>query len=514
MREEINYILTAEQAKEVDSQSIQMYGIPSLVLMERAALALSEEICKNKNITKQARILVVAGMGNNGADGLAAARILHEFGYQNISVLAIGKAEKATQEWKCQCHILDELEISVIIRNQLEEREYIDIRESDLIIDALFGIGLKRDISGVYEKVIESINESCAEKYSIDIPSGICASTGKIMGCAVKADRTVTFGYKKLGMVLYPGAEYAGFVICREIGFPKKIMENVTPKFFTYTQEAIRLLPKRPAYSNKGTFGKILVIAGSPNMAGAAFLSASAAYAAGSGLVRIFTHEKNRTILQTLIPEAILTTYETEKIEEKRFNEVLRWADTVVIGPGLSVSDTAEQMVEYVWKFCTVPMVVDADALNIMAKHLDWWMQRKAPAVITPHLGELARLMGKTVESIKANLIEEVCLFQRKVGVVLVAKDTRTIVAENGEMIYINTSGNSGMAKAGSGDVLTGIIAAFLARKMCPFQAASMGVYLHGLAGDEAKQCHGEYGMKATDLPKGLAELLHRHFME
>ncbi|HIS55536.1 MAG: NAD(P)H-hydrate dehydratase [Lachnospiraceae bacterium] len=511
MKHAENYILTSEQAREVDRQSIQEFGIPSLVLMERAALALAEVIRHDSAGREQPRILVAAGVGNNGADGLAAARILQGFGYEHISVVAVGNSEKATEEWMSQYYILIALGIPVVFWNQLDKGEYTGIRDSDLIIDALFGIGLKRDISGDYADVIRSINESPAKKYAADIPSGICASTGKVMGCAVKADVTVTFGLEKVGMVLYPGAEYAGRIVCRDIGFPKQAVEAAAPTFFTYTKEALKHLPDRPAYSNKGTFGKVLIIAGSPNMAGAAYLASKAAYAAGCGLVKILTDERNRTILQTLIPEAIMTTYSPEHPAEKMIDEALKWADALVLGPGISTSATAERMVRFVLHSSQVPMVIDADALNILAKHPDWWRERTAPAVATPHLGELGRLSGKPVEELKKNLVEEILLMQKELGVVLAAKDARTIVAGNEKMIYINTSGNSGMAKAGSGDVLTGIIAALLARKQSPMQAACLGVYLHGLAGDTARQLHGEYGMKASDLTEGLAEVLRQY---
>lgn len=506
-----NYILTSEQAREVDRQTIQEFGIPSLVLMERAALALAEEIHHDSNGNGRQHILVVAGMGNNGADGLAAARILQGLGYKNISVMAVGNRTKATEEWMSQYYILIALGIPVVFWNQSEKREYTDIRDSDVIIDALFGIGLKRNISGDYADAIGLINESSAKKYAADIPSGICASTGNVLGCAVKADVTVTFGFEKVGMVLYPGAEYAGRIVCRDIGFPKQAVEAAEPAFFTYTKKALQNLPDRPAYSNKGTFGKVLIIAGSPNMAGAAYLASKAAYAAGCGLVKILTDEKNRTILQTLIPEAIMTTYSPEHPAEKMIGEALNWADAIVLGPGISISATAERMVQFVLRSSQVPMVVDADALNILSKHPGWWKEKKAPVVATPHLGELGRLSGKPVEEIKKNLVQEVCLAQKELDVVLVAKDARTMVAGNEKMIYINKSGNSGMAKAGSGDVLTGIIAALLARKQSPMLAACLGVYLHGLAGDSARQVHGEYGMKASDLTEGLAEVLRQY---
>lgn len=506
----IKYLLTSYEAKEIDKISIEKFGIPSFVLMERAALALSETIHKDKSVAVYSRILVVAGVGNNGADGLAAARILQELGYHHISVLVIGEKEKATEEWTLQYKILNSLDIPVVFWNQLVEEEYTDIRDSDLIIDALFGIGLHRNISGEYEKIVRNINESSAKKYAVDIPSGVCATTGKVLGCAVKANVTVTFGYMKLGLVLYPGTEYAGCIICRKIGFPQKAREMVKPQFFSYTEEALHLLPNRPMYSNKGTFGKILVIAGSPNMAGAAYFASLGAYAAGCGLVRILTHEQNRTILQTLIPEAIMTTYEADYLEETLLKDALEWADVLVMGPGLSVSDVSEKIVEYIWRFSHIPMVVDADALNVLAKHPEWWHKKNAPVVVTPHLGELGRLTNKTIDELRNNFLEEVCRIQKKLDAVIVAKDARTIVAGNEKMIYINTSGNSGMAKAGSGDVLTGIIAALLARKMCPIQAASLGVYLHGLAGDEAKESYGEYGMKPENLTEGLEKLLRK----
>ncbi len=508
---EPEYLLTSQEAKKLDSISIQDMGIPSLVLMERAALALAEEIEKDQRIDKASHILIVSGVGNNGADGLAAARILLDLGFVYLRVIAVGIPEKATNEWNCQKRILEKLGIPVTFWNDSEAHEYTDIEEADLIVDALFGIGLKREVSGSFAAIIGRINSSQAVRYAVDIPSGICATTGAVLGCAVKAHVTVTFGFRKAGLVLYPGAEYAGRLVCRSIGFPSQAMRQISFTRFTYTQENMDLIPRRPAYSNKGTFGRVLVIAGSFNMAGAAYLASLAAYAGGCGLVRILTDEANRPILQTLLPEAIMSTYSGENLDKSQIVACIRWAQVIIMGPGLSTSKTAEQLVKLTLDTAQVPMVVDADALNILAQYPAWWGMKKAPIIATPHLGEMSRLSGVDVDTLKQDLPSHASALQKRLQVTLVAKDARTVVAGSGQMIYINTSGNSGMAKAGSGDVLAGIIGAMLAMKLEPMQAACLGVYLHGLAGDRARDIHGEYGMRASDLAEAFREILKEY---
>ncbi len=274
-----------------------------------------------------------------------------------------------------------------------------------------------------------------------------------------------------------------------------------------YTDADLTALPKRKKQSHKGSYGKVLVIAGSSEIFGAAYFAAAGAYRTGSGLVKVYTPEENRIPMQMLLPEALLEIYDSKRPDFKRLQAALEWADTVVLGPGLGTKQTAEQTVQYVFTECGVPMVVDADAINLLAKHRELLQHPKAPIILTPHLLELSRLSGRSIRELQADPLEETKSFCRKYPVILVRKDAETIVCRDGEPLYVNTSGNPGMATGGSGDVLTGIIASLIGQGMEPLPAARLGVYLHGRAGDAAAEKVGMYSMLASDILSGISEV-------
>ena len=520
-------LANANQMKQIDGYSIEQIGIPSLVLMEKAALSLALEIRKYSLESKgdgkgvfekyrvQNKILAVCGVGNNGGDGVAALRILKEWGYEG-AVLLVGEEKKASEQMKVQLAIARNLSIPVLnckkemedweaILNQILEDEYT------IIIDGLFGVGLSKPIEGVQRAVIDRINGRTEEGkhtvFAVDIPSGIHASNGNVMGTAIKAAVTVTFGVNKLGLVLYPGCEYAGKVITADIGFPQLSIEKTGLECFHYEKGDIKkYLPKRKADSNKGTYGKVLVIGGSKNMAGACCFSAEAAYAMGAGLVKVMTDESNRTIVQTLLPEALLSTYEESTILEKREEllKELNWATVLVLGPGLGMTESGNMLLELVLEYAKVPVVLDADGLNLLSKMggLEK-VKDKENWILTPHLKEMERLTGDTIHNMKTDLISYAKEKMQFSKFVLVLKDSRTIVT-NGENVYVNVSGNAAMAKGGSGDVLTGIIAGLLAQGMDCFKAGCLGTYLHGRAGDRVAQEEGIYSLLARDFIWGL----------
>lgn len=500
----MNYILNASQMRKVDQFTIENIGIPSIVLMERAALGVTRAVAQNP--IKYARCLVITGTGNNGGDGLACARQLKEKGYC-VDVLILGKKEHATDSFLLQLHILKKLAVSIV--------ETCSIKEYDCIIDGIFGVGLSRPVRGHYQEVIEAVNQSGADIYAIDIPSGIDGTSGAVMGCAVKADVTITFGFLKKGIVLYPGADYAGKVLVWDIGFPIEALHAAKPDCFTIGKEdIIKLLPPRKNRSNKGTYGRLAVFAGTKNMAGAAALSALAAYHSGCGLVEIITHTSNRIILQTLVPEAILHTY--EKAEEVKLvaDKVLDHADAVVFGPGMGVDEVTRELLEILLTKNKKPLLIDADGLNALAKDKDLLQNRSCPLILTPHLKEMERLTGVDVSSIAASLEETAKDFLAQFDAeekpfVCVLKDARTIVSENGQLAYINTSGNNGMSTAGAGDVLSGVIGGLLAQKLEAGQAARLGVFLHGAAGDEAFKQYGAYGMTARNIEEKIGIVMH-----
>ncbi len=497
----MRYLADSRQMKAIDRYSIDTLGIPSMVLMERAALSVAMHIRNAFPNPKQTgKIIAVCGSGNNGGDGLAIARILHTWGYK-VAYYLVGNMQKATKETLSQLNIIKNLDIE-----QCENCD--DFKDADVLVDAIFGIGLMREVSGHFAEVIKEMNASKATIYAVDIPSGIHSDNGRVMGHAVRAHYTVTFGVLKIGLALYPGAEYAGEVYVEDIGFPKSAVEQAKLNVYAYEKDDIATyLPKRMAYSNKGSYGKVLVIAGSAQMGGAAVLSATAAYRMGVGLVRVFTVKENRDILLKHLPEAILTLYDEGHPDFEQLQQAMAWADAVCIGPGLSTADYAKRITAYVCQNCTVPLIMDADALNILAMDSALLGLCKVPVIITPHLGEMSRLCTQPVKEIQNNLMR-VCMNYAKCSSIICAmKDARTIISD-GVSAYINIAGNSGMATGGSGDVLSGIITGLLAQGVEPFTAAALGCYIHGCAGDLACIEKGEYGLLASDIIQYMLKVL------
>lgn len=490
----MKYLVNSREMKCYDSNTTEHYRIPSIVLMERAAVAFTEELYRqNVDLT---RVLTVCGSGNNGGDGFAIARILMLAGVQTDIVFA-GDESRTSESNRLQREILQAYQFEI----------YSEIPEGrcyTAVIDALLGVGLSREITGNYAAIIEKMNTLTGCKIAVDIASGISSDTGAILGTAFRADMTVTFAYEKLGMRLWPGADCSGQIYVEDIGIGEPSRMGEIPSVAALEDSDIRCWNERESRSNKGTFGKLLVIAGSINMAGAAVLCANAAYAAGSGLVRVYTPEENRVIMQTKVPEAVLTTYPAQNPDMDVLAEALQWADAVVCGPGIGTSEAASATVSFVLQNVAVPVLLDADALNIMAKDLRTFEYLHTEAVITPHLGEMSRLTGKSVAEIQNCLTEVAEEFAKQYNVICVLKDARTVTGIPSGQTYLNLSGNAGMATAGSGDVLSGIIGSLLAQGMCAKEAAPLGVYVHGRAGDFAAAELGMRSMTASDIIDGL----------
>ena len=537
----MRYVLDAASMKNVDSYSINTLGIPSVVFMERAALSVTEAIESKVKGNIHTDIICVCGRGNNGADGLAVARQLYLKGY-NVDVYIIN-SHASTKEFDIQLNIIKNLGIECI--------NSPDFSKYGVIVDALFGNGLSRELAGEARIVVDTINKcstSVRSQYTqnsdnngnrlvvaVDIPSGISASTGVGMGSAVNADITVTFGFEKIGHILYPAASYCGKIIRKDIGFAQ--YPDMTRDIFTYDYSDISdMLPLRKPDGNKGTFGKALVIAGSRLYGGAAVLSSRAAARIGAGLVRTLTHISNRTAVITGNMECIVDTYDTDeecgdfvKNTETLVDKCICWADVVCIGPGLSMEESAVKLVRSVSAKKNIKKLYDADALNIIAQYkieldgsnddVDYEAGGNSGnasykddmsdknVVVTPHIGEMSRLTGLDIAVIKNNPIDTARTYSREHNCVCVLKDARTIVSD-GERVYINMSGNDGMATGGSGDVLSGIITGLMAQGLTTFEASALGVYIHGCAGDEAALSNGKYSMVAGDIIDNIKNVL------
>lgn len=494
----MEYIVNSREMKQYDSNTTEYFGIPSMVLMERAALAFVEELKKRREDCS--KVLVVCGTGNNGGDGIAVARLLALSG-SCVDVVFPGDKKSATEQNKLQQKIYRAYGYQLL--SEIPEKSQYTI-----VIDAVFGVGLSRNVEGNYADVIRQMNALTGRKIAVDIASGISADNGNVLGVAFRADYTVTFAYAKIGMLLWPGNEYSGTVVVKDIGIGEQSFLEREPGVAAFTDSDLALLPPRKNHSNKGTYGKLLIIAGSVNMAGAAYLSAKAAYSAGCGLVRIVTPEENRQVIQTSLPEAILTTYSSKRPEMSVITEAVNWADVIVCGPGLGMTEAAEALVKCVLKNASVPVLMDADALNIIAKDASILLRPHTEMVLTPHLGEMGRLTGDSIAYIQNRLIEVAEEFARQYNIICVLKDEHTVVSVPYSRTYLNLSGNSGMATAGSGDVLSGIIGSLMAQGLGADKAAPLGVYLHGKAGDIMIAETGKRGLMASDLIAGVRRCL------
>lgn len=481
--------------QKADRYAIEEIGIPSMVLMERAALqivaALEEEGLDLTNV------LVACGSGNNGGDGYAIARLLYIKGYQ-VSVYFVGNEAKRSVENASQKKIADYYHIPV--KQKIENDEY------SVIIEAVFGNGLSRNIEGKYFEAIEKLNQLNGYKVAVDIPSGIHDKTGQVMGTAFRADLTLAVAFVKLGQVLESAREYVGKLKVVDIGiYEDAISKNEKLTYCYEFTDFMKIFPKRNQNSHKGSYGKVLLIVGSQGMAGAAHLCALTAYKVGAGLVHIYTHEDNRVILQKTLPEAIISTYDA--YDEEKLQELLDWASVVGIGCGLGLSETSEMLVKETIKRVATPCVVDADALNIIAKDTTI-LKDKKNLILTPHMKEMARLLSCEVKELQMNRMKYLHNFVEEYPITCVLKDARTLVACSGEHTFLNLTGNCSMSKGGSGDVLTGMIAGILGQRARLYDAACLGVYLHGTCGDYARENKGVYSVLAGDLIESISSIL------
>ena len=492
----MQYLVTGKEMKEYDNNTIVYEGISGLELMENAAKALFREITA---LESHKKVFIFCGVGNNGGDGLALARMLSKYGCEVI-VSVLGNPVKATESFNHQKCLLEGFDLTWVDADALNNDL---IKGFDIIVDALFGVGLSREILGEYAEAINCLNAAEAYKIAIDIPSGICADTGKVLGCAFRADLTVTFAFGKVGLYQYPGIQYAGKVVVHDIGITEKSFRGNQPQFFTYNENPMELMPKRRPDGNKGTFGKILVIAGFETMAGAAVLSAKAALQTGPGMVKVLSPSQNRSIIQTAAPELLYG--EPSEVEKS-----LNWADVVVIGPGLGQSKEAKQILSEVLQKGKHPLIMDADALNILSFCQDIQEAAKVyayPMIFTPHMMELSRLSGVKLKDLKDERLSIAKKLSKEYHSIVVCKDAVTLVVQEEGLTYLNHSGNSGMSTAGSGDVLTGIIGALIGQGEKAFEGAAKAVYIHGLAGDSAADLYTEYGVTASRLIENIRNM-------
>ena len=492
----------------VDGEAIERFSIPGLILMENAALQVVQYIKEILPVRRHGSIIIICGKGNNGGDGFVIARQLLRCGYR-CAVWAMDGCTAYRGDAAVNYEILLKQGIPVHLVTEEDPLKILkNLGEEDLIVDALLGTGLKSEVSASFATLIRAINESPAPVLAVDIPSGVCADSGEIMGVAVKARHTVTFALTKRGLLLYPGAASAGRVVVADIGIPEQLLEGYAASEQLITGQSVQaLLPARPQQSNKGTYGRLLLLAGSPGMSGAAVLAAEAALRGGAGLVYLGAAPELRPVLENKLKEVIVRELpgdgegNLDAAGFPRIQEESCSCQALAVGPGMDPGHSTLALLHQLIKELRLPLVIDAGALGALARNpslLQW--ENKPPLVLTPHPGEMARLLGMDVETLQRQRWELAAAKAMEWDCVIVLKGAHTVVALPTGELFINPTGNAALATAGSGDLLTGIIAALLVQGLLPHEAAVAGVYLHGLSADLMVAHSGLRGHTAGDV--------------
>ncbi|NVN89372.1 MAG: NAD(P)H-hydrate dehydratase [Desulfuromonadales bacterium] len=510
-------VVTSHTMQDIDKQAINEFGISSLELMENAGRSCTDIIIGEFGHTGHKRVLILSGKGNNGGDGHVIARQLSQKGW-NVKVLVLAERDQIKGDAAFNLEQLPQELVSFCPQlGQLSGLHRTDIIQADLIVDALLGTGLSNDIAGAYQEAVELINSSGRPVLAVDIPSGIHGTTGRILGCAVRADITVTFAFAKLGHVLYPGAEHIGRLIVTDIGIPPTLMESAPGYDFLNELGMRPLLRRRDRQGHKGDFGHCLFIAGSTGKTGAAALCANAAVRAGSGLVTLAVPESLHHILEMKTTEAMtvpLPDSVSGHLASSAYPTIvslLKSKDVLAIGPGIDRRPGTVALVHTLVESVELPMVIDADGLNALATDITVLQRKKSATIIlTPHPGEMARLLGASIPDVDAIRISVAQEFARTYGVFLVLKGARTIIASPDGAAAINGSGNPGMASGGMGDVLTGIITSLLGQGYSAWDACRLGVFIHGFSADMVAQTKGEVGINATDVQENIPHAYKR----
>ena len=510
-------ILTAAQMREADRFTIEEVGIPSLVLMENAGRQVVAAIEGSYEAQLNGRVAILCGRGNNGGDGFVVARTLLQRGI-DAAVFVIGALADVRGDARVNLDILGRLGVTVVEINdeQSWELHFSEISQCTLIVDAIFGTGLTTAVAGMMETVIADVNAADIPIVSIDLPSGLSADTPHLIGDCIDASMTVTLAAPKLPLILLPGEAFAGDVVIADIGIPYEIVDGLDGQHIELlTPEQLRgVIGPRAADSHKGDYGRVTMVAGSRGKTGAAHLSAIGALKSGAGLVTVATPACCLPIVASMAPEFMtepLADTDAGTLAASAVDQVLALEhDVLACGPGLGRDPQVAEFVKALLERASVPLVLDADALTVLADdpgRLSGSEERDV--IITPHPGEMARLIGVSVDDVQANRIETASNFATTHRVYVVLKGHRTIIATPEGRVFINPTGNPGMATGGTGDVLTGMIAAWLAQLLDAEAACRLAVFLHGAAGDLAEAAEGQVGMTATDLLAQLGEALN-----
>ncbi len=501
-------VATAEIMRKLDRKAVEEFGIPGLVLMENAARGtVGAMFCHFPDLMKR-RVGILAGRGNNGGDALAVARYLRNRGV-SCEVYLLAAREEVKGDAAANLEILTRVGGVVLEILNLEEWESRKGRlaDNDILVDGILGTGLKGEVKGFFREIISFVNSLGIPVVAVDIPSGLDSDSGLVLGACIQARLTVTFGLLKRGLLVLPGAQYCGKIVLVDISLPRLAVEaERVPDHLLEGADFLSLLQPRNPESHKGEFGHLFVLSGSPGKTGAAAMVCEAALRVGTGLVTLGIPESLNPILEEKLTEPM--TEPLPESKEKtlglsahgRILELCERKTALAIGPGLSTNGETVKLVQKLVRSVSLPAVIDADGLSALGGKLDLIRKSQKELILTPHPGEMARLLGMSSQEIQRNRVEVAREFARKYGVILVLKGARSLVASGEGEVFINPTGNPGMASGGMGDILTGMIGGFLAQGFPALEAAKLGVYLHGLTGDFVAHLKGQRGMAAMDL--------------
>jgi hydroxyethylthiazole kinase-like uncharacterized protein yjeF len=500
-------VLDRQQMQFADRVTIDDHGVRSIELMARAGHEAALEIRRRFGLRARGRVSIFAGRGSNGGDGFVIARELAERA-ASVHVYFLGRLDEITGDARVHANELSpHVPITPVATDDAWRQHRVAALDAELVVDALFGTGLTRPLSGLAAAIVTDLNAAAAPIVAVDLPSGLSADRTDVPGPAIRATMTVTFGAPKLPLVLTPACACAGELVVADIGIPPGVIEGLTgPRVEFLEAPALRaLIRDRKPDSHKGLYGHVLVVGGSRGKIGAPALTARAALRSGAGLVTIAPPASCWTLVATFTAEAMtepLPETASGTVAEEALERVLAFgASVIAVGPGLGRSPSTTEFVRHLVSRSRVPLVIDADALNALAGHADLLRSRvAADVIVTPHPGEMARLTGLSIADVQQDRLNIARSFASSHGVHVVLKGHRTVIATPTGDAFVNSTGNPGMATAGTGDVLTGVIAAWLASGQSALDAATLGVYLHGSAGDLAAARHGQVGLIATDV--------------
>ncbi|WP_010234898.1 NAD(P)H-hydrate dehydratase [Clostridium arbusti] len=482
---------SSDVIRSIDRYCIDKIGISELILMENAAL----KIIKNIDLKNNKSFTIICGSGNNGGDGLAVGRHLVALG-KDVKVFLVGTIDKMSESCKANYTILKNIGVKIINVVSSEDIELLKnaVIDSNITIDALLGTGITREVKGMHTLVISVINENSNYILAIDVPSGLDSNNGYKMGNCVVSNKTVTLGLYKSGFLNYDSEKYTGQVIVEKIGIPKFVEDKYHEGNFIADRDMFKkyVLP-RNKYSHKGDYGRVLIFAGSKNYTGAAYICTEAVVKSGAGLITLCCEEDILPILKSKLVEAMTISNKDSEGIDKLLNN----SNCIAVGPGMGNNVNTLKVVESILKIVHCPVVLDADAINVLSNNLILLKNAKVPVVLTPHLGEMARLTGFSIDYIKENKMEVARDFAKDYNIILLLKGYNTIITD-GNITVVNSTGNSSMASGGMGDCLTGIITSFIAQGQKPMTAAITGAFLHGYCGEILSR--EMFNVSATDI--------------